>query len=313
MKSFVIRRIISGIVLLYIVCTATFVLLSVGANQVAHSILGAEATTETVDAWNKAHHLDAPLLTRYVEWISHAIRGDFGQPWVFSQGVSEMISQRLSVTIVIVIIAITLAAIFSLILGVTAAIRGGWIDRFVQVLGLAGFAIPSFLLALILILFFSVKIHIFNAVGYTAPTTNFGEFVKSATLPISALVFSSLASLTQQVRGAVKDVLENDYIRTLRTRGLSNRRVIFKHALRNAVTPALSVLGLQFAGLLGGTVILEQIFAIPGMGAMSVTATAQKDLPAVMGIVCVTAVIVIVVNTVIDLISAALNPKVRLS
>ena len=313
MKSFVFRRFVSGIVLLFVVCTLTFVLLSIGANQVAHSILGAEATKEAVDSFNKSHHISDPLFSRYIDWITHAIRGDFGQPWVFSQQVSTMIGQRLTVTITLVVIALTIAALISLFLGVLAAIRGGWIDRVVQVLGLIGFAVPSFLLALLFVLLFAVKSHLFNAVGYTAPSTDVGQFFKSATLPIAALAFSSLASLTQQVRGAVKDVLEHDYIRTLRTRGLSNRRVIYKHALRNAVTPALSVLGLQFAGMLGGTIIIEQIFAIPGMGTMAVAATAQKDLPAVMGIVSTTAVIVIVVNLVIDLISAALNPKVRLS
>jgi len=128
-----------------------------------------------------------------------------------------------------------------------------------------------------------------------------------------AIAFGGLASLTQQIRGAVKDALQNDYVRTLRTRGLSFNRVVFKHVLRNAAGPALSILGLQFVGMLGGIVIIEQIFAIPGMGSLSVQATSQKDIPAVMGVVATMAVIVIVVNLVIDLLSAALNPKVRLS
>jgi peptide/nickel transport system permease protein len=154
---------------------------------------------------------------------------------------------------------------------------------------------------------------LFNAVGWVPPEKDFGEFLKSATLPIAAISISGLASLTQQIRGAVKDTLQNDYVRSLRTSGLSYRRVILKHVLRNAAGPALSVLGLQLVAMLGGIVIIEQIFAIPGLGSLSVSATAVRDIPVVMAVVATMAIMVIAVNFVIDLLSAALNPKVRLS
>ncbi len=313
MGSFILRRLATGVLLLLTVCTLAYYLLHLGAETVAYAILGADATKADVARFNELHGLDRPFVEQYWTWISGAVRGDFGDPWVFTQSVSEAITSRMSVTLILAASALLLSAVISILLGVTAALRGGWVDRFVQVLGLAGFAVPNFLLAFLLVAFFAVKYQVFSAVGWVPPSQDFGGFLKSATLPILALSFAGIASVSQQVRGAVKDTLQLDFIRTLRTGGLSHKRVVFKHALRNAAAPALSILGLQFVGLLGGAVIIEQIFAIPGLGQFSVTATGAKDLPSVMGIVSMTAVIVITVNLVIDLLSAALNPKVRLS
>lgn len=313
MLKFALRRLGTGVVLLFTVCSLAYFLLFLGAGTIARSILGVTATKADLARFNTEHGLDKSFLESYWSWLTHAIRGDFGAPWTYAQPVMEIIRLRLGVTLTLVAASLVIATVFALILGVAAAVRGGWIDRFVQFLGLAGFAIPNFLVAFALVVLFAVQRPWFNAVGWTPPTQDFHEFWKSAFLPIAAIAFGGLASLTQQIRGAVKDALQNDYVRTLRTRGLSYNRVVFKHVLRNAAGPALSVLGLQFVGMLGGVVIIEQIFAIPGMGSLSVQATAQKDIPAVMGVVTTMAIIVIVVNLVIDLLSAALNPKVRLA
>ena len=313
MLKFALRRLGTGVVLLFAVCTITYFLLFLGAGTIARSILGVTATKADIARFNHAHGLDASFLQSYWSWLSHALHGDLGMPWSFPQAVTTMVRMRLGTTLTLVIASLVIASIFALILGVAAALRGGWVDRFVQFLGLTGFAIPNFLIAFALVVFFAVQHPIFNAIGWTPPGLGFHEFLKSAVLPISAIAFTGLASLTQQIRGAVKDALQNDYVRTLRTRGLSYNRVVFKHVLRNAAGPALSVLGLQFVGMLGGIVVIEQIFAIPGLGQFSVQATTAKDIPAVMGIVTTMALIVIVVNLVIDLLSAALNPKVRLT
>jgi peptide/nickel transport system permease protein len=205
------------------------------------------------------------------------------------------------------------ATLISVLLGVLAAVKGGWVDRFVQFIGLAGFAIPGFLVAFGLVSLFAVQLHIFNAIGYVNFTDNPAEWAKSVTLPVAALSLSAIAAIAQQVRGSVSDALGLDYVRTLRARGLSFSRVVYKHVLRNAGGPALSILGVNFVGMLGGAVIIEQIFNIPGLGPYAVAATGKSDVPAVMGLVVLTAVIVIVVNLVIDLLTAALNPKVRLA
>ncbi|MEY4743135.1 MAG: hypothetical protein RIR34_474 [Actinomycetota bacterium] len=313
MLRFTLRRFLTGVALLFTICTLAYFLLYIDSDTIAAGILGASATKADILRFNASHGLNDNVFVSYANWLSHAITGDFGAAWTFTEPVSAMITTRLNVTFTIVTISLLIVTVISLTLGVLAAVYGGWIDRVVQVLGLIGFAIPNFLVAFALVAQFAVVNHWFNAVGWTPPNADFNEFLKSATLPISAIAFTGLASLTQQIRGAVKDTLQNDYVRTLRTSGLSFRRVILKHVLRNAAGPALSVLGLQFVGMLGGIVIIEQIFSIPGLGSFSVQATGLKDIPSVMGVVTTMALIVITVNFIIDLLSAALNPKVRLA
>ena len=168
-------------------------------------------------------------------------------------------------TLTLVLGAVLIAAIVGVLLGVTAALRGGIVDRSAQGLGLVGFAIPGFVVAFLLISIFSVRLGWFRATGYVKPSDSISEWAKSIALPILSLALASLASVTLQVRGAVKDTVGLDYVRTLRSRGLSSRRVIFKHVLRNAAGPALSIIGVQFIGLLGGAIIVETVFAIPGV------------------------------------------------
>ena len=313
MLRFTLRRFLTGVALLFTICTLAYFLLYVDSDTIAAGILGASATKADIIRFNEMHGLNENVFISYWNWLTHALAGDFGAAWTFTDPVTTMINQRLSVTFTLVVISLVIVAILSLTLGVLAAVYGGWVDRLVQVLGLIGFAVPNFLVAFALVAQFAVLNPYFNAVGWTPISADFNGFLKSATLPIAAIAFTGLASLTQQIRGAVKDTLQNDYVRTLRTSGLSFRRVILKHVLRNSAGPALSVLGLQFVGMLGGIVIIEQIFSIPGLGSFSVQATGLKDIPAVMGVVTTMALIVITVNFVIDLLSAALNPKVRLA
>jgi peptide/nickel transport system permease protein len=313
MLKFTVRRLGTGVLLLFTVCALAYFLLFLGSSTIAYGILGMNATKADIANFNQSHGLDKNFFESFSGWLSNAITGDFGAAWTFTDPVRELIGARLIVTLTLVSASLAIVVILALILGTIAAVKGGWIDRFVQVLGLAGFALPNFLVAFGLVVQFAVIIKVFNPTGWTPPEKDMTEFLKSATLPIAAIAFGGLASLTQQIRGAVKDTLQNDFVRTLRTSGLSFKRVIFKHVLRNAAGPALSVLGLQFVGMLGGIVIIEQIFAIPGLGSLSVQATGAKDIPVVMGVVTTMAIIVILVNFVIDLLSAALNPKVRLS
>ena len=313
MLNFIVRRIATGIVMLFAVSLVAYFFLYLGMGNVARLILGNTATEADVMAKNHELGIDQPFFVQYFRWISGAIHGDLGMAWSTPQNVSDALGPRLSVTLTIVLLTTIVAALLAIILGTLAAVFGGWIDRVVQVIGLVGFAVPGFLIAFTLITLFAVKLHLFNAVGYVQPTDNFGEWMRSITLPVIALSLSGIASVAQQVRGSVKDALNMDYVRTLRSRGHSFSRVIMKNVLRNAGGPALSILGVQFVGMMGGAVIVEQIFAIPGIGPFTVQATNVSDVPAVMGVVIVTALIVIVVNLIIDLLSAALNPKVRLA
>lgn len=313
MLQFVLRRLLSGVVLLFAITTLAFTLLYLGGGDIARRILGQNASQEAVDQRAAELGLDQPLWQQYTSWLSGAVHGDLGRSWFTGQTVVNTISTRLNVTLTIVIGAIIVTAIVSVVLGVLAALRRGWVDRVIQIVSILGFAIPGFLIALGLVVWLAIKLGIFSATGYTPLAIDPAGWLKSVTLPIIALTVGSIAAVTQQIRGSVIDALQRDYVRTLRARGLGTGSVVFRHVLRNAGGPALAILAVQFVGMLGGAVIVEEIFAIPGLGQMAVSATQNGDIPIVMGLVLVTALIVVIVNLLIDVLQAFLNPRVRLS
>jgi len=313
MLNFIIKRIANGILMLFAVSFLAYFLMFLGAGNVARLILGLQATAADVAAKNHELGLDRPFFEQYFSWLAGAIHLDLGQAWSMPDTVSNILFPRLAITLQIVAITTVVATIVAIVLGTLAAIFGGWIDRFVQFIGLLGFAVPGFLVAFFLAAIFAIQLPWFNAVGYTQFSDDPFQWFRSVTLPVLALSFAGLAAAAQQVRGSVKDALEMDYVRTLRARGLSFQRVVFKHVLRNAAGPALSIIGVQFVGMIGGAILIEQIFAIPGLGPFAVSSTAMSDIPSIMGLVVATAMIVIVMNLIVDLLSAALNPKVRLS
>ncbi|MGK9148160.1 ABC transporter permease [Plantibacter flavus] len=313
MLGFILRRLVSGVVLIFVISVIAYTLLYLGGGDIARRILGQSATAETVAKKATELGLDRPLPVQYIDWLTSAFQGDLGRSWFTGQLVATGVTSRLAVTLSIVIGATIIAAIVSVILGVLAARRGGWIDNVVQFISVIGFAIPNFLIALVLVITFAINLRLFKATGYIPITTSFSGWVASVTLPIIALAIGAIATVSQQVRGSVIDAMSKDYVRTLRSRGLGTNRVVYKHVLRNAGGPALAVLGVQFIGLLGGAVIIEQIFALPGIGQLAVQATSSGDIPIVMGVVIATAIMVVIVNLLLDLAQAALNPKVRLS
>jgi peptide/nickel transport system permease protein len=311
MLRYILRRLAAGALLLLVISFLAYVLLIIGSGDVARTKLGVNATQEQVAELNEQLGLNRPILTQYFDWLGGAVTGDFGQSWFGAQDVTDAIRSRLTVTLTLVIGAVVIAAIVGVVLGVVAALRGGFVDKTAQGLGLLGFAIPGFVIAFLLISIFSVRFGWFRATGYVRFSDSVSEWVKSITLPILSLALASLASVTLQVRSAVKDTMGLDFVRTLRSRGLSTNRVIYKHVLRNAAGPALSIIGVQFIGLLGGAIIVETLFAIPGLAQVALNSTVAGDIPLVMGLVIVTAVLVVVVNLVIDLLTGWLNPKVR--
>jgi peptide/nickel transport system permease protein len=311
--QFVARRLASGVVLIAALTFLTFFLLYASGGNIARQILGEQATQEAVAA--KAHELglDRPLFTQFADWVSHALRGDPGRSWFTGQRVADAITSRLAVTLSLVVGATLLSAIIAVILGVLGATRGGWLDRTIQVFGVIGHAIPGFLMALALVTVFALQLRLFKPTGYTQFSTSPSGWLASIALPVVALSIGAIAGIAQQIRGSIIDALSRDYVRTLRARGLSEWKVVYAHVLRNAGGPALSYLGVQFVGLIGGAVLVEQIFAIPGLGQVAIGATSQGDVPLVMGLVVATAIIVVVLNLLVDLAQGWLNPKVRRS
>jgi len=313
MLTFTVRRLLYGVLLLFVIVTLAYLLLYAAAGNVGRTILGPTATQATVALKNQQLGLNSPLLSRYFSWLGHALTGNFGNSWFTNQPVTTAIFNRLQVTLTLVFGAVIVSAVLSAVLGVWSALRGGWVDRSVQVFSVLGFAIPGFIIAVFLVRYLALGTHWFKPTGYVPLATSFSGWIRTVTLPVIALSIGLIAGVAQQVRSSVIDALRQDWVRTLRSRGIPERSILFKHVLRNAGGPALSVLALSFVGLLGGAVIIEDVFGIPGLGQIAVLATSEGDVPLVMGLVVAIGVIVIVVNLVIDLLQGFLNPKARIS
>lgn len=297
--------------LLFVISSATYFLLFFSTDNVARNILGDLATAEQLAAKEEQLGLNLPFIERYFDWLFAAVSGDFGTSWFTSQPIVDSLTQRLPVTLTLVGITILLAALLATLLGMTAAVRGGWLDRLVQSLAVAGFAVPNFVVAIFLVTLIALQLRLLPATGYVPFGLSPEMWAKSLILPVISLVLATIASSAQQIRSAIKQNLEKDWVRTLRARGLRESEILFKHVLRASAPAGLTVLSLQFVGLLGGTVIIEQIFALPGMGFLAVQSTSLGDTPVVMGVVVYTVIIVIIVNLLVDLINGWLNPKVR--
>lgn len=313
MVAFILKRLGAGIVLLVAISVLTYVLLFASGTNIARNILGETATSEQVALKQTELGLDKPLLVRFFEWAGSALQGDLGTSWFTAEGVVQALSARLPVTLTLVVVSMALVATFATLLGMTAAVKGGWVDRVVQVGAVIGDAIPGFVLAIILVTIFAVQLHVFPAISTISPGAGVASWFASMTLPVIAIVVNYVTSSAQQIRSAVIDQYRRDYVRTLRSRGIPEREILFRHVLRSASPAGLTIISLQFVGLLGGVVIIEQIFALPGIGPLAINATALGDIPIVMGVVLVTVTIVIIVNLLVDLANGALNPKVRVS
>lgn len=312
MILYVLRRLAAGLVLAVLVTMITFALLSTSFDDVASSIVGSGATPDLVQAQEARLGLDRPLFTQYLDWLSHAVRGDLGLSYFTSEPVRSAIAARLGVTLSIVLAALLATVVISVVLGVLAATRGGAVDRIAQGVSMVGYLVPNLLIAITLVYVLAIKLRWFPATGYTPLSEDPARWVSTITIPVVALMMSGVANLTSQIRGAMIGELRKDYVRTLRTRGIPARSIVLRHALRGAAGPALTVLSLEFVQMLGGALIIEQVFALPGFGQYAFNASLQGDIPIIMGISLFGVLLVVGVNLVVDLVNGRLNPKARI-
>lgn len=312
MVVFLLRRAVAGVVMVFVVSTGTFGLLSLTGTNVARNIVGVTGTQAQVSA--KAHELgvDRPLIVQYGHWLGQAVQGNLGQSWFTGSSVNQDLAATLPVTLSIVIVGLLVSAVASVALGAASALRGGWADRVVQFGAVLGTALPSFLIALVLAVTVAVKMRLLPATGYVALGQSVSGWLRSIILPAASLAIAATASTAMQIRGSLIDVLQTDFVRTLRSRGLGTGSVVFRHALRNAAPPALTVLALQFIGLISGAVVVEKVFGLPGIGTLANSAATQGDRPVLLGTVTVAVILVVVVNLLLDIAYGWLNPKVRI-
>ncbi|MFJ2211139.1 ABC transporter permease [Streptomyces sp. NPDC101062] len=312
MISYMSRRLGTSLVLTVLVSMITFFLLSNSFDGIVRSILGTAATSATVQAKKAEMGMDRPVIVQYADWLFHAVRGDFGVSYFTGQPVGTAVADHLTVTLSIVVTALLITTAISVVLGVLAASRGGVIDRLAQGASLFGYIVPNLLLAIGLVVVLAVELDWLPATGYTPFTENPGRWAASIVIPVIALTVGGVANLSAQIRGAMIGELRKDYVRTLRTRGLSPGSIVLRHALRNAAGPAFTVLSLEFIGMLGGALIIENVFALPGIGSYSFSAALQGDVPIIMGLSLFGVLFVVGVNLVVDVVNGWLNPKARL-
>lgn len=307
------RRLLFAIPLLFIVSALSFVLLSLVPGDAAEQILGTRATPQTLAALRKQLGLNLPLPEQYWHWLVNALHGDLGTSVITSQPVSEAIVQRLPITLSLIIGGLIVMPLLGIPIGVYSAVRAGALDRVLGLFSLVGYALPAFWLGAILIEFFAVKKHWFPAVGYVPLTQSPGEWLRSLVLPVAAISIGGVVIFAKQTRDAMRDVLASEHVRLAWARGVPARAIYFRYALRNVGTIVITLVGLMTIGLLAGTVFVETIFALPGLGAYAVTGAQQQDIPVVQGTTVFFTLIIVFVNLITDLAYAAIDPRVRTS
>ena len=295
-----------------------FGVLDVLPGSAAEVMLGESATPEAVRALSGKLGLDRPAPLRYASWLQGLFVGELGQSVAYDTPIAELIVERLAVTLPLAVLAMVLATLIALAAGVYAAARHNRFgDVGVMLASQLGIAIPNFWFAILLILVFSVRLGWFSAGGFAGWTLGSGgglwQGLHSLLLPAIALALVQAAILARITRSAVLDMLREDFVRTARAKGLSQRAVLWRHVLRNAAVPVLTVMGLQFANLLTGTIVIENVFALPGLGRLVFQAIANRDLGVVQNIVMLLAALVIAINFVVDVLAVVIDPRLKLA
>lgn len=311
MLSIVVRRIAVSVPMIFVIASLTFLLVNLIPGDPAIAILGPEATPEEYAAMREELGLNRPLFVQYTAWMLDALRGDFGTSIRTGRPVLLTIAERMEVTVSIALVAIVVTAVLGILIGLVGALRDGWIGRSSQVVAVLGTSVPNFWFGIVLVLVFAVTLGWLPATGYSPLSKGIGPWAAHLVLPVAAIALAGIAGVARQTRASMNEVLGRDFIRTLLASGTPYREIVFKHALRNAAIPVVTSLSFQFIGLLSGAIVIDQVFAIPGLGATMLVAMNGRDIPVVQGVVILTAILVIVVNLIVDLLNAWINPKVR--
>jgi peptide/nickel transport system permease protein len=279
----------------------------------AQLVAGEFAPEEAVERTRQELRLDQSVVSRYVGWVGDALRGDLGTSVRVQPGrdVTDVIGRALPPTLFIAAFAMLIAIATAIPVGTAAALRrGSALDRMLTLSSSAALAVPSFVVAIFLVTQFAIHRSWMPATGYVAPTSDPLEGLRYTALPALALAITPAAEISRQVRGSVIDTVERDYVRTARAKGLARSRVYFKHVGKGAAAPVVTVVGLRAAAVLGGSVVIERIFAIPGFGSLAVDAVGSRDIPVIQGVVLTGAILVLFVNLIVDLVHAYLDPRI---
>lgn len=312
MLKLLVRRLLSALAVLFVVSFITFVVLLCIPGDAAQLVLGVDATPEKVAALREAMGLNEPWYIQYLDWIGGVLRGDWGTSYVYGENVWTLLCQRLPVTFSVALLSMLIAVVLSAVLGILAALKkDSPLDILARTVMQLGGALPSFWLAMLFMLFFASYLGWFPITGYTPMSEGFGACLRSIALPSFVLAIGELGILIRIVRSSMLTALDQDFMLSARVKGLPPRAAIVRYALRSAVIAPITISGMQLAKLLGGTVIVETIFALPGIGRLMLTAVEQRDITLLQGIVLFITSMVVLVSLVTDLIVMVVNPAIR--
>jgi peptide/nickel transport system permease protein len=314
MSRFVARRVLVAIPLLFLVSLAAFSLTWLLPGDPASAIGGTESTPEQRAQIRERLKLDDPAPVRYGRWIGNAVSGDFGESALSERSVTEEIKRRLPITGSIAVGAFVMALAVGGLIGIAQGTFAGRLpDKFLLFFVSLGLSTPSFWLATLFVSWFAVKVHWFPAIGYVSFSDSPSQWLRHAFLPMLTLAIVTWSEVARQLRTGLVSVLDQDYIRAARSRGLPNSKVVGKHALKNAALPTITIIGLRLGHLLAGSIIIENIFNVPGLGAYALAAVQNRDVPIIQAVVLVSAAVVVFVSMLVDIAYAYANPKVRVS
>jgi peptide/nickel transport system permease protein len=311
-RRYIARRIAALLATLFFVSVLVFVVIRVLPGDPALIILGTEGSPEAAAQLRRAMGLDRPLAVQYVEWIGRALAGDLGRSIQYDVPVAGLILSRMSVTLPLTLLAAAAMVIAAIPLGVFAATRHRrWGDYLAMALSQLGVAIPGFWAGLLLILLFSVRLGWVRSGGFDGWSQGLWPALRSLLLPALALGLFQFAVLARTTRSAVLEVLREEYVKTARAKGVAEPRVLFRHALRNAMIPVITVAGIQLGQLVAGSIVLETVFYLPGLGRLALAAISARDLPVVQGVVLFVASVIVVINVAVDVLYGVLDPRIR--
>ncbi len=312
MLNFLARRVAATVPVMLVVAVLVFLMLRLTPGDPAAILAGDAANTEQIARIRQDLGLERPIVVQFGIWIGNMLSGDLGESFYYKTKVADLIAQRLEPTIALAALTIAIAIAVAVPLGVIAAWRfGGWFDRALMALSVVGFSVPVFVLAYLLIWFVSLKLGLLPVQGYQRFADGFWPFLRHLVLPATTLSVIYIALIARVTRASVLEALGEDYIRTARAKGLPEARVLVRHALANAAIPIVTVIGIGIALLIGGVVVTESVYAIPGLGRLTVDAVLARDFPTIQGLILFFSFVYVLINLLVDLSYLFFDPRIR--
>lgn len=314
MTRFMLKKIGNAVLVIFLVSVLVFLILRLIPGDPVRMMVGFQTPPEYVEQIRSELNLDKPLTGQYLLWVQNLLKGDFGKSYILKTDVTQLLAERFPITISLAIFEMILGTVFGIVIGVIAATkRGSIVDQTITFFTTTVAGIPVFWTAILLIYFFSLKLHLLPISGYVAPKASLAGFIRHGTLPVLCIILKYTAELGRTTRTNFLEIINQDYIRTAQAGGLKENRILYKHALKNAMIPIATFIGLQIRVILGGSVLVEQVFRIPGIGQLLISSLLNRDYLVIQACVLVIAVVSVIVNLLLEILYGVLDPRIRLS